>query len=76
MNDRTSFLAAPMDHPLPVWFKLVFLNVPLQIGMALTAVVLLKRGDGEASLGVRVLAYSTTALIAVNLLVAIVVALR
>jgi hypothetical protein len=76
MNDRTSFLAAPMDHPLPAWFKLVFLNVPLQIGMALTALVLLKRGDRETSLSVRVLAYSTTALIAANLLIAMVVALR
>jgi hypothetical protein len=76
MNHRTSFLAAPMDYPLPLWFKLVFLNVPLQIGMALTALVLLKRGDRETSLSVRVLAYSTTALIAANLLIAMVVALR
>ena len=42
-NGKTSFLAAAVDAPLPAWFKLLFLNVPLQIALALTASVLLAR---------------------------------
>lgn len=43
MNGKTGFLAAAVDAPLPFWFKMVFLNVPLQIALALTASVLLAR---------------------------------
>ncbi len=43
MNGKTSFLAAAVDAPLPFWFKMVFLNVPLQIALALTASALLAR---------------------------------
>ena len=71
-NGRTSFLAAPVDQPLPSWFKLVFLNVPLQIFVALVAVVLLRRaGNGQPSRPAVWLSIATTTLIGVNLVVAI-----
>jgi branched-subunit amino acid transport protein len=72
MNGRTSFLAAPVDHPLPFWFKALFLNVPLQMALALTASVLLRRTTDDQPNGVTVtFAFTTTLVMAVNLVTAI-----
>jgi hypothetical protein len=72
MNRGTSFLAAPVDAALPVWFKLLFLNVPLQIALALTASYLLARNTdnppGFITVAVSVVA---TVLIIVNLATAL-----
>jgi hypothetical protein len=73
-NGNTSFLAAAVDAPLPTWFKLLFLNVPLQIALALTALALLARTrkNDEQPGGVTVAAsVAATALIVVNLTTAI-----
>jgi branched-subunit amino acid transport protein len=73
-NGKTSFLAAAVDAPLPSWFKMVFLNVPLQIAVALTASVLLARTrTTEEKPGPFTVAASiaATLLILVNLLTAI-----
>ena len=71
-NRRTSFLAAPVDQPLPLWFKLVFLNVPLQIGVVLAAVVLLNRsGTDHPSRPAIWLSIAASTLIGVNFLVAV-----
>ena len=68
----TSFLAAPWDQPLPLWFKLVFLNVPLQIAVVLAAMVLLNRSKaGHPSRPAVWLAVAATTLIGVNFLVAV-----
>jgi len=42
-QSRTFFVAAAIDEPLPLWFKAAFLNLPLQMALALAAVVLVKR---------------------------------
>ncbi len=69
---ETSFLAAPVDQPLPLWFKLVFLNVPLQIVVVLAAVVILNRSKpGHPSRPAVWLSVAATTLIGVNLLVAV-----
>ncbi len=72
MSHTTSFLAAPADGPFPLWFKLVFLNMPLQIALALSAVVLMLRKQSDPpSVFLSVLAIATTALMATDLVVAI-----
>ena len=73
-NGNTSFLAVAVDAPLPTWFKLVFLNVPLQIALALTASALLARmrNTEEQPGGVTVAAsVAATTLIVVNLATAV-----
>ncbi len=74
MNGKTFFLAAAVDAPLPFWFKMVFLNVPLQIALALTATALLARTrTTEEKPGPFTVATScaATLLILVNLVTAI-----
>jgi hypothetical protein len=71
-NGGTSFLAAPVDWPLPLWFKLTFLNVPLQIVVIAVAAVLLKRSKAGHPSGPAIWAsVAATALIGVNLVVAV-----
>ena len=71
MNGRTSFLAAAVDSPLPIWFKLLFLNVPLQIALALAASCLLARNPEDQPSGFTVtLSFAATFLIGVNLVTA------
>lgn len=72
-HGRTSFLAAPVDYSLPLWFKLVFLNVPLQLFLALVGAVMINR---VAHLkwhyrATSAVAIATTVLISVNLLTAL-----
>ena len=39
MAGGTSFLAATVDHVDSLWVQLIFLNIPLQIVLALSAVI-------------------------------------
>lgn len=73
---RTFFVAAAADEPLPLWFKAAFLNLPLQMALALAAVVLVKRTKGDPpSVLAQALAVAASLLMAVNLAVAVFFAL-
>jgi len=74
MNGKTGFLAAPWDASLPLWFKMAFLNVPLQIALALTASALLARTrttEEKPGLFTVTASIAATLLILVNLVTAI-----
>ena len=73
MSSQTSFLATPVDYPLPLWFKLVFLNVPLQLWLALIGTVMINRDapyrwHRTATL---IVSSATTLLISINLITAL-----
>ncbi len=71
MARETSFLAATVDHVDSLWVQLIFLNIPLQIVLALTAVICsrsLKLGRRRIGLGV---AAVNTTLVLVHLALAL-----
>ena len=71
-NRGTSFLAAPVDTPFPVWFKLTFLNFPLQMGLAFSASYLLSRQPDDPPSNITIVfSVAATALIATNFAIAI-----
>ena len=72
MNHKTSFIAAPLDLDLPMWFKLIFLNFPLQIALALSASAVLARKPHERpSTFIVAISFLATALMTANLFTAI-----
>ena len=70
---QTSFFAATVDHVDSLWLKLVFLNIPLQIVLALSAILL----HESPKIGLRnvctVIAVVNTVLIALHIVISIVV---
>lgn len=71
MDGGTSFLAAAVDHVDSLWVKLIFLNIPLQIVLALSAGICSrspKSGLKRVGLGVAVL---NTTLVLVHLVLAL-----
>jgi hypothetical protein len=69
MNRETSFLAEPVDH-MPMWFMLIFLNVPLQMGLGFASLICYKK-QGKLNQIAKVLVSLALLLIAVNLATAI-----
>ena len=65
MAGGTSFLAATPDHVDSLWVKLIFLNIPLQMVLALSALIFRRRRIG---LGVAV---ATTTLILVHVVLSV-----
>ncbi len=68
---QTSFFAATVDHVDSLWIKLLFLNIPLQIVLALSAILLHK----SPKIGLRnvctVIAVVNTVLIALHIMISI-----
>ena len=61
MAGGTSFLAATVDHVDSLWVKLIFLNMPLQIVLALTAIICSRSPKlGRRRIGLGVAAVNTT----------------
>ena len=73
MQNRTSFFAGTLDHVESLWIKLVFLNIPLQIVLALVSSQL----DKSSQVGMRkvgaVVAMINTGLIVLHILISILV---
>ncbi len=65
MAGGTSFLAATVDHMDSLWVNLIFLNLPLQMVLALTALIFRRRRIG---LGVAV---ANTTLILVHVVLSL-----
>jgi hypothetical protein len=71
MEGGTSFLAATVDHVDSLWVKLIFLNIPLQMVLALSAVICIRSPrSGRRRIGLGVAAVNTT-LILVHLALAL-----
>ena len=71
MAGGTSFLAATVDHVDSLWVKLIFLNIPLQIVLALSAVICSRSSKSSLKrIGLGVAAVNTT-LILVHLAIAL-----
>ncbi len=68
---KTSLFAATVDHVESLWIKLAFLNIPLQIVLALSAFLLHK----SPKIGLRkvgtVIAVVNTVLIALHIVISI-----
>ena len=62
MGGGTSFLAATVDHVDSLWVKLVFLNIPLQIVLALSANFCSRssKSDREQRIGLGLAVVNTT----------------
>jgi hypothetical protein len=73
MQNRTSFFAGTLDHVESLWIKLVFLNIPLQIVLALVSSQL----DKSSQVGMRkvgaVVAMINTGLIVLHILISMLV---
>ena len=73
MQNRTSFFAGTLDHVESLWIKLVFLNIPLQIVLALVSSQL----DKSSQVGMRkvgaVVAMINTGLIVLHILISVLV---
>ena len=73
MQNRTSFFAGTLDHVESLWIKLVFLNIPLQIVLALVSSQL----DKSSQIGMRkvgaVVAMINTGLIVLHILISVLV---
>ncbi len=73
MQNRTSFFAGTLDHVESLWIKLVFLNIPLQIVLALVAFQLDKSSQiGKRKVGA-VVAMINTGLIVLHILISVLV---
>ena len=73
MQHRTGFFADTLDHVQWLWVKLVILNIPLQIVLALTALQLNKSSaTGTRKVG-NTIAVINTALIVVHIVMSIAV---
>ena len=71
MAGGTSFLAATLDHVDSLWVKLIFLNIPLQIVLALSAGICSRSPKpGRRRIGLGVAAVNTT-LVLVHLALAL-----
>ncbi len=71
MAGGTSFLAATVDHVDSLWVKLIFLNIPLQIVLALVANSLSHSSKpGSQRIGIGVAAVNVT-LILVHLVLSL-----
>ena len=71
MAGGTSFLAATVDHVDALWVKLIFLNIPLQIVLALVANSLSHSSKpGSQRIGIGVAAVNVT-LILVHLVLSL-----
>jgi hypothetical protein len=73
MQNRTSFFAGTVDHVESLWIMLAFLNIPLQIVLALVASQL----DKSSQIGMRkvgaVVAMINTGLIVLHILISVLV---
>ena len=71
MSGGTSFLAATVDHVDSLWVMLIFLNIPLQIVLALIASIFSRSpNSGSRRIGLGIAAVNTT-LILVHLVLSI-----
>jgi hypothetical protein len=71
MEGGTSFLAATVDHVDSLWVELIFLNIPLQIVLALSAVICSRSSKyGLKRIGLGVAVVNTT-LVLVHLALAL-----
>jgi hypothetical protein len=71
MAGGTSFLAATLDHVDSLWVKLIFLNIPLQIVLTLSAVICSRSPkSSRRRIGLGVAAVNT-ALVVVHLTLAL-----
>jgi len=73
MEHRTGFFADTVDHVQWLWVKLIILNIPLQIVLALTAIQLNKSSaTGTQKVG-NAIAVVNTVLIVVHIVISIAV---
>jgi hypothetical protein len=73
MQNRTSFFAGTLDYIESLWIKLFFLNIPLQIVLALVAFQLNKSSQiGMRKVGA-VVAMINTGLIVLHILISVLV---
>ena len=73
MQQRTGFFADAVDHVQWLWVKLIFLNLPLQIVLALTALQLNKSSaTGTRKVG-NTIAVINTVLIVAHIVISIAV---
>ena len=73
MQRRTSFFASTVDHVQWIWVKLLLLNIPLQIVLALTAIQLNNSRNVRARSLSTVVAVVVTTLIATHIVLSIAV---
>jgi hypothetical protein len=73
MQNRTGFFADALDHVQSIWVKLVFLNIPLQIVLALIANQLNRSHTTGARKTGNAVAVINTVLIVVHIVISIAV---
>ena len=73
MQQRTGFFADAVDHVQWLWVKLIFLNIPLQIVLALTALQLNKSSAQKTREVGNTIAVLNTVLIVVHIVISVAV---
>ena len=73
MQQRTGFFADTVDHVNWLWVQLIFLNLPLQIVLALTALQLNKSSAPNTRKLGNAIAVVNTVLIIVHIVISVVV---
>ena len=73
MQQRTGFFADSVDHVQWLWVKLIFLNLPLQIVLALTALQLNKYSAPKTRKVGNTIAVVNTVLIVVHICISVAV---
>ena len=73
MQQRTGFFADALDHVQWLWVKLIFLNIPLQIVLALTALQLNKSPAPKTRKVGNTIAIVNTVLIVVHICISVAV---
>ena len=72
MQGETAFFSETIDH-VPVWVSIIFLNIPLEIVLALTALLLDKSSNHTSKRAAVVLAVINTFHIVGHILISVVV---
>jgi len=73
MQQRNGFFADALDHVQWLWVKLIFLNLPLQIVLALTSLQLNKSSAPKTRKIGNAIAVANTVLIAVYIIISVAV---
>ena len=71
VQQRTGFFADTVDHVQWLWVQLIFLNLPLQIVMALTAIQLNKSSAPRTRQIANTIAVVNTVLIVVHIIISV-----